>query len=66
MIQIAGLGYISNGFAIILYPAMANMVFLAIILPVLIGETSLSLWLLVKGVNVPKWNERIGIVSTHG
>jgi hypothetical protein len=62
MIQIAGLGYISNGFAIILYPAMANMVFLAIILPVFIGETSLSLWLLVKGVNVPKWNERIGIV----
>ncbi|HEY0426906.1 MAG TPA: DUF4386 domain-containing protein [Pyrinomonadaceae bacterium] len=61
MIQIAGLGYISNGFAIILYPAIANMVFLAIILPVFIGETSLSLWLLIKGVNIPKWNERTGI-----
>jgi hypothetical protein len=61
MIQIAGLGYISNGFAIILYPAIANMVFLAIILPVFISETALSLWLLIKGVNVQKWNERVGI-----
>jgi hypothetical protein len=64
MIQIAGLGYISNGFAIILYPAIANLVFLAIILPVFISETSLSLWLLVKGVNVQKWNERVGIMPT--
>lgn len=59
MIQIAGLGYISNGFAIIMFPAVANMVFLAIILPVVISETALSLWLLVKGVNVQKWNERL-------
>ena len=58
MIQIAGVGYISDGFAIILYPAIVNIVFLAIILPVFISETSLSLWLLVKGVNVAKWNER--------
>jgi hypothetical protein len=36
-------------------------VFLAIILPVFISETSLSLWLLIKGVNVRRWNERIGI-----
>ena len=63
MIQIAGLGYISNGFAVILYPAIANIVFLAIILPVLIGETSLSLWLLFKGVNIQKWEERVGMVS---
>jgi len=24
----------------------------------LIGELSLCLWLMVKGVNVPKWNEK--------
>jgi hypothetical protein len=65
MIQIAGLGYISNGFAIILYPTIANMVFLAIILPVFISETSLSLWLLVKGVNVQRWNERVSIAPEH-
>jgi hypothetical protein len=61
LIQIAGMGYISNGFAIILFPGIANMVFLAIILPVLIGETSLSFWLLIKGVDLQKWNERVGI-----
>lgn len=60
MIQIAGLGYLSNSFALILYPAVANQVFLAIILPVFVGETSLSLWLLVKGVNLQKWEERAG------
>ena len=57
LIQIAGLGYLTNGFTLVLYPAVANQVFLAIILPVFIGELSLSLWLLVKGVNVQKWNE---------
>lgn len=64
MIQIAGLGYLSNSFALILYPAVANQVFLAIILPVFVGETSLSLWLLVKGVNVQKWEERAGARRT--
>jgi hypothetical protein len=70
MIQVAGLGYLTNSFVLILYPAIVNSVFLAIILPVLIAETSLSLWLLVKGVNVEKWNERISMervgVSTTG
>ena len=61
LIQIAGLGYLTNGFALVLYPAVANQVFLAIIIPVFIGETSLSLWLLVKGVNVQKWKERAGM-----
>ena len=61
LIEIAGVGYISNGFATILFPAFSNIVFFAIILPVIIGETSLSLWLLIKGVNVSKWNELVGI-----
>jgi hypothetical protein len=59
LILVAGLGYVTNSFVLILYPAIANQVFLAIILPVLIGELSLSLWLLVKGVNVQKWDERV-------
>lgn len=32
--------------------------FPAILIPVFIGEASLCLWLLVKGVNVPRWEER--------
>jgi hypothetical protein len=56
LIEIAGIGYISNGFAQILFPSAAGLVFMAIVLPVLIGETTLSLWLLIKGVNPDKWN----------
>jgi hypothetical protein len=59
LIQVAGLGYLTNSFTLILYPAIANQVFLAIIVPVFVGETSLSLWLLLKGVNIQKWNERV-------
>lgn len=61
LIQVAGLGYLTNGFALILYPAVANLVFLVIILPVFVGETSLSLWLLFKGINVGKWNEHVNV-----
>src|SRR5437868_2861286 len=58
LIQIAGLCYLTNSFTLVLYPAVANQVFLAIILPVFVAETSLSLWLLVKGVNVERWKEQ--------
>lgn len=61
MIQVAGVCYLTNSFTLILYPAVANQVFLAIIIPVFVSELSLSLWLLVKGVNIQKWNERIRV-----
>lgn len=37
------------------------MLFPAILVPAFIGELSLCLWLLVKGVNVPKWEEAAGV-----
>lgn len=55
LIQIAGVGYLVNGFTLFLAPAFAGQVFLVIMLPVFIGETSLSLWLLIKGVNAERW-----------
>jgi len=58
LMQIAGLCYLINSFALILAPAFAGMIFPAVLVPAFIGETSLCLWLLVKGVNVPRWNER--------
>ncbi|MBI3401549.1 MAG: DUF4386 domain-containing protein [Acidobacteria bacterium] len=60
LMQIAGLCYLTNSFALLLAPAFANMLFPAILLPAFIGELSLCLWLLVKGVNLPKWEERAG------
>jgi hypothetical protein len=59
LMQIAGLSYLTNSFALVLAPAFANRLFPAILLPAFLGEASLCLWLLVKGVNVPKWQEQV-------
>jgi len=57
LMQIAGLCYLVNSFALLLSPALADRLFPLILVPAFIGELSLCLWLLVKGVNVPKWKE---------
>jgi hypothetical protein len=57
MIQVAGVCYLLNSFALILSPAVADALFPAILLPPFIGELSMCLWLLFKGVNLLKWNE---------
>lgn len=59
MMQIAGLCYLTNSFAMILSPSLANMLFPVILIPAFIGELSLCLWLLVKGVDVSKWEARV-------
>jgi hypothetical protein len=47
--------------ALILFgaPALADAISPAILLRALVGESSFCLWLLVKGVNVDKWNRSI-------
>lgn len=57
LMQIAGLCYLVNSFALLLAPAFADVLFPAILVPAFLGELSLCLWLLVKGVNVSKWKE---------
>jgi hypothetical protein len=59
MIQIAGICYLVNSFALILSPALAHALFPVILLPSFIGELSMCLWLLFKGVDLTKWKERI-------
>jgi len=58
MIQIAGICYLVNSFALILSPALVHALFPVILLPSFIGELSMSLWLLFKGVDLTKWKER--------
>src|ERR1700687_60197 len=53
----AGLSYLVNSFTLILAPAYAGRISLILVLA-LIGELSLCLWLIVKGVDVPKLNEK--------
>ena len=62
MVQIAGLCYLVNSFALILFPLLADALFPFILLPPFIGELSMALWLLFKGVNLAKWKERVSRV----
>jgi Domain of unknown function (DUF4386) len=63
LMQIAGLCYLTNSFALILSPSLAHRLFPAILLPALVGEASLCLWLLVKGVNLQRWKEQASAAS---
>ena len=45
----------------ILVPKLAAKLFPGILAPAFIAELALCLWLIVKGLNVPKWNERVGL-----
>jgi hypothetical protein len=56
-IAIAGLCYLTNSFVLFLAPAIEDRIFPAILLPSFIGELSLCLWLLIKGVDEEKWRE---------
>lgn len=59
LIQLAGACYLVNSFALILAPSLASALFPAILLVPFVAESSLALWLLVKGVDVPRWNARV-------
>jgi Domain of unknown function (DUF4386) len=55
LMQIAGVCYLINSFALIASPSVANLLFPAILIPSFIGEVSLALWLLIKGVRIERW-----------
>ena len=56
---IPGVSYLTSSFALILAPSFAGRYYFVMAGPAVIGEGALSLWLLVKGVNVPKWEEKV-------
>jgi Domain of unknown function (DUF4386) len=58
LIEVAGACYLTNSFALFLAPSLADRIFPAILLPAFVGELSLCLWLLLKGVNVQRWKEQ--------
>jgi len=57
LMAIAGLSYLINSFTLILAPAYAAKIFPVLGLA-LIGELSVCLWLLVKGVDFSTWEKR--------
>lgn len=60
LMQVAGVCYIVNTFTLLLAPQVASQLFPFILMPCFIAELFLGLWLLVKGVNLQKWRERVG------
>ena len=62
MMQIAGICYLTNSFALILVPKFASMLFPMILVPSFLAELSFALWLIVKGVNVTKWKEKATVL----
>ncbi|HTR64760.1 MAG TPA: DUF4386 domain-containing protein [Terriglobales bacterium] len=59
LVTISGLSYLTNSFTLFLSPAVARLISSWILLPAGIPELILALWLVVVGVNVAKWKEKI-------
>jgi hypothetical protein len=57
-IQIAGVCYLVNSFALILDPALASKLYPPILVPAFLAELALALWLAIKGVDVARWEAR--------
>ena len=55
----AGLGWLTFSLANLLSPPLARYLVPYIMAPGMLGEASLTLWLLVVGVNVQRWIEQV-------
>lgn len=62
----AGLCYAANTFAGFLAPTIRAAMLPWILLPCLIAEASLALWLLIVGVNAEKWKQRANALAPSG
>jgi hypothetical protein len=59
--QIAGVCYVVNSFALLLSPPLSNRLFPTILIPSLIAELSFALWLLLKGVRAEQWDQCVHV-----
>jgi hypothetical protein len=53
LMLVAGAAYLTNSFAVLLAPGLANI---ALLFPAFVAELLLALWLLVKGVDERQWH----------
>jgi hypothetical protein len=58
LMTLGGLGFVTRNLALVLAPAYASGSLLLLLLP---GALSLTVWLLVWGVDVPKWEAKAAI-----
>ena len=60
LLVLAGAAYIVNSFALIAAPALAGATFIALFAAGLPAELGLCVWLIVKGVNLTRWDAVAG------
>jgi hypothetical protein len=53
--MLGGVGFVTRNFALVLAPGYASSVLL---LPMIVAGLLLTLWLLIRGVDVAKWEEK--------
>lgn len=58
LMQLAGVAYLAISLSDMFAPAIERLIIPAAFIPVLVGEVSLCLWLLVMGVNVERWQQK--------
>jgi len=63
LLAIEGVGYLVNSFSLFLAPDMQPRIF-PYFAATAIAEVALCLWLLVMGVNEPRWREQAGLVRS--
>ena len=56
LLALAGICYLLNTFVALMPKGFADYLFPWIFLPILVGEGSLAMWLLIAGVNSAKWD----------
>jgi hypothetical protein len=64
LLAIGGSSYVISSFATFLSPVFGARLSPFIVPAALLGEGSLTLWLLIKGVNAQRWNEQASTAST--
>ncbi len=59
VLAVAGGGYLVESFGNFLWPGHEGMLIWFVAIPAGIGELAIALWLLIKGVNLEKWNRQV-------
>jgi hypothetical protein len=59
LMAVAGLCYVTGSFARLLSPTFASNLFPYFLLPGAFGELSLTMWLLARGLNLERWQEKV-------
>ncbi len=61
LMVLAGLGWLTQGIARLLSPTLANGLSFYPMAIGILGEMTLTFWLLIKGINVERWKAQAGL-----